>query len=73
MAEAVVGPTLRLTHRCKPALYQQFLGKPLFLHRLTQGIPCCRCIAQPKTRYHLMRNLTLATGQARWLGRRIAQ
>ena len=32
-----------------------------------------RRIAQPKTHCHLMGNVALATGQARWLGRRITQ
>jgi hypothetical protein len=73
MAEAVVSPTLGLTHYGKAALDQKLLGKPLFVHRLTQGIPRCRRIAQSKTLCHLMGNVALATGQARWLGRRITQ
>src|SRR6266566_1939224 len=73
MAEAVVGPMLGLTHHGKTTLNQQFLRKPLFVHRLTESIPRCRRIAQPKTPCHLMGNVALATGQARWLGRRIAQ
>src|SRR5215510_15322007 len=73
MAEAVVGPTLGLTHHSKATLDQKFLGKPLFVHRLTQSIPRCRRIAQPKTPCHLMRNEALTTGQARWLGHRITQ
>src|SRR5215475_3972811 len=73
MAEAVVGPTLGLTYHSKTTLNQKFLRKPLFVHRLTQGIPCCWRIAKSKTHYHLMGNVALATGQARRLGRRITQ
>jgi ferredoxin len=44
MVKAVMGPALGLTHYGKPTLDQQFLGKPLFVHGLTQGIPGCRRI-----------------------------
>src|SRR5215475_15403622 len=73
MAEAVVGPTLGLAHHGKATLDHKFLRKSLFVHRLTQGIPCCWRITQSKTYCHLVGNVALATGQARWLGHRIAQ
>src|SRR5215510_11558072 len=73
MAEAVVGPTLGLSYHSKATLNQKFLRKPLFVHRLTEGIPCCRRIAKSKTHCHVMGNVALATGQTRWLGRRITQ
>src|SRR5215475_393524 len=62
MAETVVSPTLGLAHHSKATLNQKFLRKPLFVHRLPKGIPCCRRIAQSKTLYHLMGNVALATG-----------
>src|SRR5437867_3777598 len=73
MTEAVVGPPLGLAHHGKTTLDHKVLRKPLFVHRLTESIPCCRRIAQSKTHGRLMGNVALATGQARWLGQWIAQ
>src|SRR5437660_4178252 len=73
VAEAVVGPPLGLAHHGKATLDHKVLRKPLFVHRLTESIPCCRRIAQSKTHGRLIGNVALATGQARWLGHWIAQ
>ena len=49
VSEAVIRPTLGLTHYRETTLHQEVVGKPLFLHRLIEGIPGCRRITQPKT------------------------